>query len=145
MIKQAAKIEHNSFVENNIRYMQCKTCGNYVANVGDNAISVLCSNCIMTLIPPQPSKRYIPTGKPPGWQWMTEFVDKDGNVYHRGVNQPDLRGTLPSTKIKPRKKNKTKRRTKTQISLDRYKEKKAILKQDKKKKQKQIDKILNKK
>ena len=37
---------------------------------------------------------------------MNEYVDQDGNVYHKGKEQPDLKGTLPSTKVKPRKKKK---------------------------------------
>ena len=50
---------------------------------------------------------------------MNEFVDKDGTVYHKGKEQPKLKGTLPPTKVKPVKKKKTKRRTKEQILLDR--------------------------
>ena len=46
------------------------------------------------------------TGRPAGWHWMAEFVDKDGNVFHKGKEQPDLKGTLPPTKVKPRKKKK---------------------------------------
>jgi hypothetical protein len=46
------------------------------------------------------------TGRPPGWHFMNEFVDKDGNVFHKGKEQPDLKGTLPPTKVKPRKKKK---------------------------------------
>ena len=57
---------------------------------------------------------------------MNEFVDKDGNVFHKGVEQPKLKGTLPPTKVEPKKK--TKRRTKEQILLDRQAEKKAALK-----------------
>jgi hypothetical protein len=37
---------------------------------------------------------------------MNEFVDKDGNVFHKGKEQPDLKGTLKPTKVKPRKKKK---------------------------------------
>jgi hypothetical protein len=48
--------------------------------------------------------------KPRGWRWMTEFVLADGTVYHKGVEQPDLKGTRPITDIdalyKKRKKNK---------------------------------------
>ena len=58
---------------------------------------------------------------------MNEFVDKDGNVFHKGVEQPKLKGTLPPTKVTPKKKP-TKRRTKEQILLDRQAEKKAALK-----------------
>ena len=39
-------------------------------------------------------------------KWLNEFVDKDGNVFHKGKEQPDLKGTLEPTKVKPRKKKK---------------------------------------
>ena len=48
----------------------------------------------------------VSTGRPAGWHFMNEFVDKDGNVFHKGKEQPDLKGTLPPTKVKPRKKKK---------------------------------------
>ena len=54
-------------------------------------------------------------------------VDKDGNVFHLGKEQPKLKGTLPPTKVKPKKKT-TKRRTKEQILLARAAEKKVALK-----------------
>ena len=44
------------------------------------------------------------TGRPAGWHFMNEFVDKDGNVFHKGKEQPDLKGTLKPTKVKPPKK-----------------------------------------
>ena len=59
---------------------------------------------------------------------MTEFVDKDGNVFHRGKEVPKLKGTLSPTKVKPPKKRKNKRRTKEQMLVARHKEKKAELK-----------------
>ena len=49
---------------------------------------------------------YQPTGRPSGWHFMNEFVDKDGTVYHKGKEQPKLKGTLPPTKVKPVKKKK---------------------------------------
>jgi len=65
---------------------------------------------------------------------MAEFVDKDGNVFHKGVEAKQLKGTLPPTKI-TKTKVKTKRRTKQQILLDRHKEKKQALKKAAKKQQ----------
>ena len=56
---------------------------------------------------------------------MNEFVDQDGTVYHKGKEVPKLKGTLPPTKIKPKKK--TKRRSKQEILIAREKEKKAAL------------------
>ena len=80
------------------------------------------------MFPDTSKPAYKPTGRPAGWHFMAEFVDKDGNVFHKGVEQPDLKGTLPPTKVKPVKKKKTKRRTKEQILIAREAEKKAALK-----------------
>ena len=67
-----------------------------------------------------------PTGRPAGWHFMNEFVDKDGTVFHKGVEQPDLKGTLPPTKVVAKKK--TKRRTKEEILIAREAKKRAALK-----------------
>jgi hypothetical protein len=40
---------------------------------------------------------------------MKVFVDKNGNVFHKGKEQPKLKGTLEPTKPKPAKKKLTKR------------------------------------
>jgi hypothetical protein len=74
---------------------------------------------------------------------MAEFVDKDGNVFHKGKEMKKLKGTLPSTKVKPPKK-KMKRRTKEQILIDRHKEKKIALKKAVKKQQDFINHTINK-
>jgi hypothetical protein len=57
---------------------------------------------------------------------MNEFVDVDGNVFHKGKEQPKLKGTLKPTVVKPRKK--TKRRTRNQILLGIDAERKSELK-----------------
>ena len=76
------------------------------------------------------TKSYKPTGRPAGWHFMNEFVDKDGNVFHKGVEQPKLKGTLKPTKVKPKKK--VKRKTKDEILVARHKEKLAVNRQLKK-------------
>ena len=123
------KIEYHSYTEGSIRYMSCMLCGHYEV-VGDSATGVRCSNCVMKTMmnqyPLEESKSYKPTGRPAGWHWMTEFVDKDGNVFHRGKEQPKLKGTLKPTVVKPRKK--TKRRTRNQILLGIDAERKSELK-----------------
>ena len=123
------KIEYHSYTEGSIRYMVCSVCGNY-ERVGEEATGVKCSRCVnMTMMnqyPPENTPSYKPTGRPAGWHWMTEFVDVDGNVFHRGKEQPKLKGTLKPTKVKPRKK--TTRRSKQAILVAREKEKKAELK-----------------
>ena len=107
--------------------LECRKCGRWVENVGDDTTSTVCSYCVIGMVGlPKESPSYIPTGRPAGWHFMKEFVDKDGNVFHKGVEQPKLKGTLPPTKVEPKKK--TKRRTKEQILLDRQIEKKRLLK-----------------
>tara|TARA_B100001094_G_C17389801_1_gene420733 strand:+ start:187 stop:486 length:300 start_codon:yes stop_codon:yes gene_type:complete len=76
---------------------------------------------------PEEKKTPKPSGRPAGWHFMAEFVDKDGKVFHKGKEQPKLFGTLKPTKVKPPKK-KAKRRSKEEILLARDKEKKAALK-----------------
>ncbi len=123
------KIEYHSYTEGSIRYMSCMTCGHYTV-VGDSATGVRCSNCVMKTMmnqyPLEESKSYKPTGRPAGWHWMSEFVDKDGNVFHKGKEQPKLKGSLKPTVVKPRKK--TKRRTRNQILLGIDAERKSELK-----------------
>ena len=123
------KIEYHSYTEGSIRYMSCMTCGHYTV-VGDSATGVRCSNCVMKTMmnqyPLEESKSYKPTGRPAGWHWMNEFVDVDGNVFHKGKEQPKLKGSLKPTVVKPRKK--TKRRTRNQILLGIDAERKSELK-----------------
>jgi hypothetical protein len=113
-----------------VAYMDCKITGEPVPNVSTEAVSVIGSRALMGKMfkqfPDVAKPTYKPTGRPAGWHFMNEFVDKDGNVFHKGKEQPKLKGTLPPTKVTPKKK--TKRRTKEQILIDRQKEKKAALK-----------------
>ena len=118
-----------------VPYMDCKITGEPVRNVSTEATSVIGSRAVMARIhkmfPEQDKPSYKPTGRPAGWHWMAEFVDKDGNVFHKGVEQPKLKGTLKPTKVKPPKK-KTKRRTKDEILVAKYKEKQKLKKELKK-------------
>ena len=117
----------NSYKVDGIIYMCCTKCGREVRGVGEETTSVICSHCINRMIPLEEPKGYKPTGRPAGWHWMKEFVDKDGTVYHLGKEQPKLKGTKKPTKVKLPKK-KTKRRTKQQMLLAMDAERKAELK-----------------
>ena len=135
--KQQSKNKERSFEMNGgyyingVPYMECKITGDPVRNVSVEATSVIGSKAVMARIhkmfPDQDKPRRVKTGRPSGWHFMKEFVDKDGNVFHKGKEQPDLKGTLPPTKI-TKAKVKTKRRTKEQILIDRHNEKKQALK-----------------
>ena len=118
-----------------VPYMDCKITGEPVRNVGTEATSVIGSKAVLARIhqmfPEQDKPKRVKTGRPSGWHFMNEFVDKDGNVFHKGKEQPDLKGTLPPTKIKPKKK--AKRRSKEEILLARHEKKKKVLKKAKKK------------
>jgi len=101
-----------SFKEDGKRWMICKVCQSEYVTVDEDTVAVTCSSCVtrrtLKLMPMDNFfKSTKPkTGRPAGWHWMAEFVDKDGNVFHRGKEQPDLKGTLKPTKVKPPKKRK---------------------------------------
>ena len=127
--------KHSTFKKNGgyfidgVAYMDCKETGEPVANVSTDAVSVIGSKALHSrmskMFPESEPKSKPRTGRPSGWHFMKEFVDKDGKVFHKGVEQPKLFGTLPATEVKPRKK--TKRRSREEILIARDAEKKAAI------------------
>jgi len=127
--------KHSTFKKNGgyfidgVAYMDCKVTGEPVANVSTDAVSVIGSKALHSrmskMFPESEPKSKPRTGRPSGWHFMKEFVDKDGKVFHKGVEQPKLFGTLPATEVKPRKK--TKRRSREEILIARDAEKKAAI------------------
>tara|TARA_R110000787_G_scaffold270935_1_gene377997 strand:- start:417 stop:803 length:387 start_codon:yes stop_codon:yes gene_type:complete len=110
------------------RALKCETCNRIVENVGETAVKVRCSWCVLSVVGiPKEKSVTPPSGRPAGWHFMAEFVDKDGKVFHKGKEQPKLFGTLKPTKVKSPKK-KAKRRSKEEILIAREVEKKAALK-----------------
>jgi hypothetical protein len=103
-----------SFIEDGKRFMLCKHCQSEYVEVDEGTTAITCPMCVqrrclahMSLEEMVPSlRKKVSSGRPAGWHFMKEFVDKDGNVFHKGKEQPDLKGTLPPTKVKPRKKKK---------------------------------------
>ena len=111
-----------------MKSLECKKCGRLVTNVGEDTSTVTCSYCTLKAVGLPEEKTRTSSGKPPGWHFMNEFVDKDGNVFHRGKEQPKLKGTLPPTKIS---KKKIKRRTQKEIEAEKiakYRKEKAKVK-----------------
>ena len=148
-----SKTVYKSYIEEGQRYLICRNSvegGKYWKGqlctswnkVGLNVTAVLCSKCVNRVVePPTFTPRYKPTGRPKGWQWMNEYVDDNGNVYHKGKEQPKLKGTIKPTKIEIKKsiKRLTKREreaNKRSLMAELYdlkkKLKKATLKKDKK-------------
>jgi len=160
-----SKIDYKSYTENGQRYMICQ---NSVADgrwwkgiycyewgkVTTDTTAVLCPKCVNRVTePPIITPRYKPTGRPKGWQWMKEYVDKDGNVFHKGTEQPKLKGTLPITVITVKKKRKRltkvereaqKRKLMATLYDFKKKLKKATLKKDIKSIETQIRKLSRK-
>ena len=135
-MKQSQFEKNGGYFIDGVAYMDCKITGEPVKNVSTDCKEVIGSRALMGRMfkqfPETKTQAYKPTGRPAGWHWMKEFVDKDGTVYHMGKEQPKLKGTLPPTKVTPPKK-KTKRRTQEEILLARDAEKKAELKKAMKK------------
>jgi len=139
-----SKFEDNGgYYIDGVPYMDCKYTGEPVRNVSTDCKYVISDRALQSrmykMFPEDfenKTKSYKPTGRPAGWHFMNEFVDKDGNVFHKGKEQPKLKGTLKPTKVKPPKK-KVKRRTKDEILVARHKEKLAAERQLKKDLEKQ--------
>ena len=107
---KAFKPDRHSYQdEDGQHWMQCKFCCEY-QKVDDGTGYITCSHCVIKIdmieYPDTIRKQKKSSGRPPGWHFMNEFVDKDGNVFHKGKEKPDLKGTLPPTKVKPPKKRK---------------------------------------
>jgi len=118
------KVDYYTEVINGIRYMECKVCGQ-MTQVSETATAVTCHLCVRESynkqFPFEMKTGYKPTGKPRGWAFMKESVDKDGNVYHKGKEQPGLKGTLKPTIIKPKvSKPKLTKSQKQRIKTDAY-------------------------
>ena len=103
------KIKYKTVTRNGERFMICRnsnpnnkyykgtTCTNYEL-ISATSVAVLSNSCVRSITaPPEISKGYISKGRVRGWQFMKEFVHSDGSVFHKGVEQPKLKGTLPPT------------------------------------------------
>tara|TARA_A100001011_G_scaffold81695_2_gene85046 strand:- start:2604 stop:3083 length:480 start_codon:yes stop_codon:yes gene_type:complete len=137
--------KHGGYFIDGIAYMDCKESGEPVANVSLNSVSVTSSRVLnkkcVALLSETERNRLFGIGasrssgsvRPRGWKWMKEFVDASGNVYHKGVEQPKLKGKRPVTDVAAIKKkqidNKEKRRkAENKKLLKMAAEKKAIKK-----------------
>jgi len=137
----------NQSPESIYRYMSCKLCG-HMTVVGEDATAVTCHHCVNEMVEaPQFSARRVSSGRPAGWHFMAEYVDKDGNVFHKGKEMPKLKGTLePSVIEKKEKISKNERSamiTAANVKLHKLKKQlvKAKLKKDIKRLKREIAKL----
>ena len=104
-------------------YLYCEDCGREI-KVDNTTKSVLCGICTlkeqiktfgMPIHKPVRTLRRYNKGKPVGWHWMREFVDKDGTVYHKGNEMPELKGKRPITIVKKKQKKKLTKNKKKEL------------------------------
>ena len=71
----------------------CSTCHKTIVKVDSEAVGAICWICVEKMVGPPKEMKTYSSGRPRGWQFMKVFVDKNLNVFYRGVEQPDLKGT----------------------------------------------------
>jgi hypothetical protein len=102
------------------RWMECKKCGD-MSKVSQDTTAVTCPTCVQEGLYEQFGGPDVTlkksSGRPRGWKWMAVFVDRDGTVYHKGIEQPDLKGTVEPSKIKD-KGNRLTKKDKEKIKLE---------------------------
>ena len=123
------------------RYMACRECGSMTV-ASPAATAITCSSCVQKMVDPPVFKSSIEkTGRPAGWHFMKEYVDKDGNVFHKGVEKPELKGTLKPTVIE--KKKRLTKREKAKIKQEANSKIYDLKKQLKKAKFKKDQRVIN--
>jgi hypothetical protein len=94
--RQGSKWNENPLYK--YKYMECKCCGQ-MSPASETAYAITCNDCVNESLPDIELTRRVKSDKPRGWQWMAEYVHTDGSVYHKGLEQPDLKGSLEPTQI----------------------------------------------
>ena len=91
----------------NSKVLQCSVCSQDVSCSIDVS-KIICWQCVCESWS-KDSVGYNPNvkknkGYPRGWKFKKVFVSSDGTVYHSGVEQPQLKGTMDPTpvEIKPK-------------------------------------------
>lgn len=84
-------------------WLDCKRCGMNGREADEDVKSFVCWRCTQKAVGAPIEKKIRNESeprKPRGWQWKAEYVDNDGNVFYKGIEQPELKGTLKPTPIK---------------------------------------------
>jgi hypothetical protein len=118
--------------------IECLNCGALYHNQPAGTKLKMCHDCICEEMYPLLDKQVNlvvkRTGFPRGWKFKKVFVHSDGTVYHLGVEQPDLKGTLAPTpiEVKPKKSKHEKQREKQAALVELQKLKKQLSKETRK-------------
>jgi len=99
-----SKIDLDKFKEQNTITLYCSKCNAEVNGCTSTAVSVLCFRCTTLLAPIEEKIKKEPSGFPRGWKLYARFVHADGSVYDKGIEQPELKGTLKPTDMEEIKK-----------------------------------------
>jgi hypothetical protein len=95
--------------------LDCKLCKKPVEKVGWDADAVTCWRCCQGWLEPPRIGQQKRSGNPRGWKFMKEYVSADGRVFHRGVEQPALKGKRPITVISADKKVRVSKKEKKEM------------------------------
>lgn len=111
--------------------VECQNCGALQTNVPAGVVVKMCFDCVREALAPVEIKSVKKQGYPKGWKFMNVFVYSDGTVYHKGVEQPELKGTLEPTTIEPKvKKSKAQKAQEKQQALAELQKLKIALKKE---------------
>ena len=80
--------------------------------VSEEAKGGICWRCLQSMVefPKEKINTVKRSRRPKGWQLMKRFVDKDGTVYEKGKNNPELKGKFPPTDVESILKERAKRK-----------------------------------
>lgn len=131
--------------------VDCASCGTTVKSIDPNIASVLCWECVAESMGTyeKDHRKYVAPkqeGYPRGWRFMKVFVHSDGTVYHKGVEQPQLKGTMDATQTQTKqKKSKAQKKKEAALIATEYAQVKKQLKAEKRKTEiKKLERLLKK-
>jgi len=130
------------------KYWKGRLCENWSV-VSGSTVAVLCWRCVQNHVEPPIQRTAVGrSDKPKGWKFMKEYVTHDGTVFHKGIEQPLLKGTLPPTVIEakePKKKltKEEKYKLTKELSLEIKNLKAELFVETKKGKRLEINRALN--
>ena len=94
--KGDGKTKFGAFEDVVFKDVLCSKCDREYVKIDGNALSGVCWKCVQGLVgnPPEPNQNMNAKRRVTGWQLYSVWVDYDGMVWHKGVEQPELKGTL---------------------------------------------------